>query len=176
MQWWHEQNPKGRHLWPGNNSAKVDPWPASEIIKQIDLTRKHRGVTGNIHWNVSALVDNRNNLGTQLITRTYAQPALVPASKWLNNRPPKAPAVFAKWDKARGMIQINWRTTEVNPIQWWLFQVKANNRWISKLMPGQQRMALLRPGKSFPEIISLTALDKAGNSSQATALSQKPSH
>jgi hypothetical protein len=43
-------------------------------------------------------------------------------------------------------------------------------------MPGQQRMALLRVGKNFPEIISLTALDKAGNSSQATALSQKPSN
>ena len=176
MQWWHEQNPKGRHLWPGNNSAKVDPWPASEIIKQINLTRKHLGVTGNIHWNMSALLDNRNNLGTQLITRTYTQPALVPASQWLNNRPPKAPAVFAKWDKSRGMIQINWRTTETKPIQWWLFQVKSDDRWISKLMPGQQRMALLRPGKNFPEIISLTALDKAGNSSQTTALSQKPSN
>ena len=176
MQWWHEQNPKDRHLWPGNNSAKVDPWPASEIIKQIGLTRKHRGTTGNIHWNLSALADNRNNLGTQLITRTYTHPALVPASPWLDNRPPKTPAVFAKWDKAREMIRINWRTTDTEPIRWWLFQVKADNRWISKLMPGQQRMALLRAGKSFPEVISVTALDMAGNSSQAAALTQRPSN
>ena len=33
LQWWHEQNPKRRHLWPGNNSAKVEPWPATEILK-----------------------------------------------------------------------------------------------------------------------------------------------
>ena len=176
MQWWHEQNPKGRHLWPGNNSAKVDPWPASEIIKQIGLTRKHRGTTGNIHWNLSALADNRNNLGTQLITRTYTHPALVPASPWLDNRPPKAPAVFAKWDKAREMIRINWRTTDTEPIRWWLFQVKADSRWISKLMPGQQRMALLRAEKSFPEVISVTALDMAGNSSQTAALTRRPSN
>ena len=25
MQWWHEQNPKRRHLWPGINTAKVKP-------------------------------------------------------------------------------------------------------------------------------------------------------
>ena len=172
MQWWHEQNPKGRHLWPGNNSAKVDPWPAAEIIKQIELTRNHRGASGNIHWNVSALTKNRNNLGTQLITRTYTQPALVPSSKWLDGRPPGAPAVFAKWDKTRGMIQINWRTTDNKPIRWWLFQVKADNRWISKQMPGQQRMALLRVGKNFPEIISITALDKKGKVKRSGARHQ----
>ena len=173
MQWWHEQNPKGRHLWPGNNSAKVNPWPASEITKQIELTRKHQGATGNIHWNLSTLAKNRGNLGTQLITRTYTQPALVPASKWLDSSAPKAPAVFAKWDKTRDMIRINWRTTDNEPIRWWLFQVKTDNRWISKLMPGNQRMALLRPGKIFPEIISLTALDMAGNASITTALTKK---
>jgi hypothetical protein len=81
--------------------------------------------------------------------------------------------VFAKWDKTRGMIQINWRTTETEPVRWWLFQVKADNRWISKLMPGKQRMALLRVGKNFPEIISITALDMAGNASKPAALAKK---
>ena len=81
-------NPKRRHLWPGNNSTKVEPWPATEILKQIDLTRKHPGTTGNIHWNLSALADNAVS-GTQLLARKYQQPALLPASPGSAASPPR---------------------------------------------------------------------------------------
>ena len=84
MQWWHEQNPKRRHLWPGINTAKVKTWKAKEFLSQINLTRRHPGVTGNIHWNISALAKNDGDLGAMLQRGIYSQPALPPASPWLD--------------------------------------------------------------------------------------------
>ena len=172
LQWWHEQNPKRRHLWPGNNSAKVEPWAASEILKQIDLTRRHPGSTGNIHWNLSALDDNRGKLGTELSARHYAEPALVPASPWLDRHAPKAPALTTQWDATKKLIHLNWRTSAGEKDHWWLFQMKVDGRWISRLAPGTQGMISLRVNKAFPEFLSVKALDAAGNSSPAAVLSK----
>ncbi len=170
LQWWHEQNPKRRHLWPGNNSAKVEPWPATEILNQIDLTRKHPGTTGNIHWNLSALVDNRGKLGTQLMAQKYQHPALLPASPWLGRIAPKTPAINASWDNQKKMIHTTWRSVNREGVRWWLFQIKANGRWISKLMPGAQKMALLRVTDQFPGTIAVTAINAAGIASAPATL------
>ena len=45
--WWHEQNVKQRHLWPGNFTSKVrrepdvaesrDAWSADELLRQIEV-------------------------------------------------------------------------------------------------------------------------------------------
>ena len=55
-------------------------------------------------------------------------------------------------------------------MRWWLFQVKANGRWISKLMPGAQKMALLRVTDQFPETIAVTAINTAGIASAPATL------
>src|SRR6476646_190535 len=56
LQWWVEQNAKGRHIWPGNYLDKVTGtptgWPAEEMLKQIALTRAQRGATGNVYFSM----------------------------------------------------------------------------------------------------------------------------
>ena len=40
LNWWLEQNPKGRHVWPGLFTSR---YPAEEIVAQVKLTRETRG-------------------------------------------------------------------------------------------------------------------------------------
>ena len=173
MQWWHEQNPKRRHLWPGNNTAKIDPWPAKEIISQIDLTRRHPGATGNIHWNLSALFDNRKDIATKLKSGAYAQHALPPASPWLDKHPPKSPAVNAKWNEAKQLIQVTWRETEKDTLRRWLFQMRVNGKWHARIVQSSQRFISIRATKTFPGAIAISAIDGGGNTSTPTVLGRK---
>ncbi len=173
MQWWHEQNPKHRHLWPGINTAKVKTWKAKEFISQINLTRRHPGVTGNIHWNISALAKNDGDLGAMLQRGIYSQPALPPASPWLDNRPPKAPSVGSKWDAARRQIILTWRAAPDEPIRRWLFQIRVKGQWHSQVLPASQLAGVVRAGTGLPEYIALTAIDRGGNASPPTVLKQR---
>ncbi|MDP7010506.1 MAG: family 10 glycosylhydrolase [Verrucomicrobiota bacterium] len=173
MQWWHEQNPKRRHLWPGNNTARINPWPAKEIISQINLTRQHPGVTGNIHWNLSALHDNRKEIATELQSGAYAQHALPPASPWLDNRPPNAPVIATQWDASKRQINVSWRETQKDNIRRWIFQMRVNGKWHASIVRSTQRIISIRVAKTFPDAIAITAIDAGGNTSKPAVLAPR---
>ncbi|MBZ8178514.1 glycoside hydrolase family 10 protein [Oscillatoria salina] len=101
LSWWSEQNIQDRHLWVGNYTGRVSNtselgWQAEEIIAQIEETRKELGATGNIHFSMKSLLENRGEITTKLANEVYANPALVPASPWLENRLPAQPIVAAE--------------------------------------------------------------------------------
>jgi len=95
LDYWHAQNPKGRHVWPGLFTSRVglpDPWPAEEITEQILLTRTCGGSTGHAHFSMVALKKDYGGI-TGPLARTYGGPALVPATGWLGGTAPPAPSV-----------------------------------------------------------------------------------
>lgn len=80
QEWWASENPKGRHLWIGNGTHRHS---VSEITKQIELSRKTKGISGNIHFSMKHLFGEKGDALKQL----YAEPAEVPASPWLQKNP-----------------------------------------------------------------------------------------
>ncbi|MFZ4507261.1 MAG: glycoside hydrolase family 10 protein [Fimbriimonas sp.] len=86
LNWWLTQNPRERHIWPGNFTSRTDPsggnWKAQEVVNQIIQTRR-RGAGGNIHFSMKALMANWNGITRSLETGPYASVAAVPASLWL---------------------------------------------------------------------------------------------
>ncbi|HYW51178.1 MAG TPA: family 10 glycosylhydrolase [Gemmatimonadaceae bacterium] len=94
--WWAKENVKQRHMWPGNYTSRVGTaaaWTADEIVNQIDVTRRQGNTTGNVHFSMSVFMPRagsaasrpeRELLTTRLMRESYATPALVPASPWLN--------------------------------------------------------------------------------------------
>ena len=61
LEWWAQQNLKGRHLWPGNYTGKVgftnsSAWRTDEILEQIRLTRAQPGASGNVHFNMKVFL------------------------------------------------------------------------------------------------------------------------
>ncbi|HYO10650.1 MAG TPA: family 10 glycosylhydrolase [Tepidisphaeraceae bacterium] len=95
LEWWADHNPKHRHLYPGLFTSKIDwseaSWSPDEIIGQVMITRLTAGAHGNVHFSQIALSQNRKKLAELLRDGLYAQPALVPASTWLDSDAPAAP-------------------------------------------------------------------------------------
>ena len=110
MQWWAEQNPKGRHLWIGNFSSKTveksGPWPVREVLDQVRLARDHRGVTGNVHFSMKALASG-TELAAAMQRGPYFDHALVPATPWLDDDPPASPDLQVT-ATSNGGVELRW--------------------------------------------------------------------
>ncbi len=160
LHWWASENKKQRHLWPGLNSAKVDPWKADEITRQVDLARKEPGVTGHIHWNVSALMKDRGGLATELARLAYREPALVPASPWMDPKPRGKPAVtFAR--TPAGGITMHWRPAPGDDVARWVLQRRTQGRWETLVLPKGRQEHSLRGDGHAPDAVALRAVNRA---------------
>ena len=81
-------------------TATARGWAAREIVDQIMVTR---GLLdpgpGHIHFSARAVLDSGlvgargDRLNAALARGPYRGPALAPATPWLDDAPPKAPAV-----------------------------------------------------------------------------------
>ena len=94
--YWLDQNPKGRHIWPGLYTSRVDnsekSWPVEEILNQVSATREKPN-SGHIHFSMAALMQNRKELSQRLKTESYQTAALVPDSAWLARKKLAAPEI-----------------------------------------------------------------------------------
>ena len=162
LHWWAGENTQKRHLWPGQNSAKVNPWKAEEIVQQIGLARKEPGVTGHVHWNVSALTKDRGGLATLLAQQTYRETALVPASPWLAQKPMAKPAV--SFTKTNAGVAANWRVLNPEQTGRWLLQLRVGERWETLVLPADKTSHSLRNSAgAAADAFALRAVDRAGN-------------
>ncbi len=176
LKWWTDQNVKNRCLAAGLDSTKANgKWKLQEIPNQIQVTRQQSGVSGHIHWNMTALMRN-GPLAGKLEGETYEKPALTPASASLGNgRPPKPSLSFdAGTTKAKTTrpapsakepgLRVRW---EGNEKAWlWLLQTRTRSEWRTEVLPDSQRSHVW-PG-SQPEVIAVTAIDRYGNAGPAS--------
>ncbi len=165
LEWWRAQNAKTRHLWPGNDLTKVgSPWPAEEIVKQIRLTRRQSGATGNFLWNASSLLRNQDALADTLGHAVYNQPALVPASPWLDDTKPAKPKLSLEPASDPHLSKVSWANAGEQEVWLWFYQTRSGGRWTARILPfDQTSCSLPRPGSaSFPEVVAVTAISRCG--------------
>lgn len=160
LNWWTEQNTQGRHIWPGNFTSQVanggsKGWSADEILNQIRVTRGYVGATGNIHFSMTALMQNSKGISDSLAKELYARPALVPASPWLSNTPPGKPNLMVRKDQASGKIQLTWEPTGIQNVWLWVIQTRTGSEWTTKILPGSQSSYLLSSNDSKKRVESV---------------------
>lgn len=179
LDWWTSQNTRGRHLWPGNGTYKVTDrgsvqWPASEIVRQIDLTRAQPGADGNVHFNMSALVRDTDALASRLATGPYGAPALVPASPWLSSGTPPPPLVV-RTDEAEGIVL----HLESGPVahhpRWWVIRSRYADGWRAQVVDATARTVVvpLDGVGHTPDVVAVNAVDRAGVESPTVLLSSR---
>jgi hypothetical protein len=134
------------------------------VVNQIRLTRKQAGADGHIHWNMKALMNNAELVQT-LQTQVYAEPALPPASPWLDRTPPTKPKLNAHVRSSS--VALNWQAANNDKISLWLLQVKAAGKWSSEVLPGKTKSFTHR---GVPDAIALTAVSRTGMTSPTTSL------
>jgi uncharacterized lipoprotein YddW (UPF0748 family) len=160
LDWWLQQNARGRHVWPGLAAYRVNNGTASafsmqEIPDQIRLTRARQGGTGHILYNTTwTLRRNDGLLATTLRNDLYRQAALVPASPWLDATPPPAPTLAV----ADGTLQITPGAGEA--ARWWAVRQRVAGTWSTRVVFGGQRSLAVGGGA---ERVLVQAVDRAGN-------------
>ncbi|HEY4415570.1 MAG TPA: family 10 glycosylhydrolase [Verrucomicrobiae bacterium] len=164
--WWEGENSMHRHVWPGINSLKVGSgagsWQPSEIINQITVTRRYPN-PGHIHWSSSALMKN-GALDAALQRDSYQQPALIPASPWLDAAAPAPPKLsVSTWRKT---FHVQWRDATGEPARWWVLQARSNGNWTTQIFPASQADTYL--DNSRAEAIAIRSVNRVGNLSAPT--------
>jgi uncharacterized lipoprotein YddW (UPF0748 family) len=171
LQWWVEQNAKGRHIWPGNYVDKVTGtptgWLAEEILNQIALTRAQSGATGNVYFSMQTLMRDGDNLPRKLISGPYANKALIPASPWLDSVPPLSPIVRVGSDPATLSSTVSLQPQGTEPTWLWLIRTRVGTDWITDVVPGMQRFYSIPrlAGSAYADAVSVSAVDRTGNES-----------
>jgi len=173
--WWQEENTQQRHLWPGINinTDKYGRADNTEITQEIEFGRtlipKSNGV---VHWNISMLTKNPS-LTKNLIEGPYKNPALIPASKWLDSIPPNAPLSSIK--KLGASIEINWKAKDDDLFQYVLY-TNFENQWDYQILPKTETKTAINKFKFIDgkkvelKKVVISAIDRAGNESDQKVL------
>ncbi len=168
LKWWTEQNPKSRHIWPGNSTSHVSgKWPAGEIINQIKLTRAQAGATGNILWNLNRVLNNDAGLAEALVSEAYVNDALAPAYPWLSTNVPPKPDLNVTAGKDK---KVKWHAGEPiarnSPMEnkpWlWVVQTHTKDGWVTEITASEtDRMDL----EDDADVVAVTSVNRYGTAS-----------
>ena len=180
LDWWADQNKRGRHLWPGNGTYKVTNtgsvrWPANELVQQITATRDQPGAGGNVHFNMTALVRSVDGLSDRLAAGPYAGPALVPASPWLSAAPPATPVVSMTRAPRAFTLRISaaaQRTMTSATPRFWQVRSRYADGWHAQVVDAATPTVTVTPGSSgeMPDLVVVNAIDRAGVESPSVRL------
>jgi uncharacterized lipoprotein YddW (UPF0748 family) len=168
LAWWNSQNTHHRHIWPGMDALKVGgTWQPVEIVNQIAVTRRYPN-PGHILWNVTALMRN-SALDAALSRVVYREPALIPASPWLNGTPPPPPKLSVNVESRSAHAR--WQSGGDKSASWWVWQTRSNGVWTTQIFPGGRTDLYL--DYAAADVVSVRAVDRVGNLSEPAVLTLK---
>ena len=181
LAWWgsEEQNPHGRHIWPGLYTNRVIPgetnprWRTEAVTRQIAMARDDTTASGHIHFSMRALQRDPDGVATRLGTSVYREPALVPATPWLDPSVPTAPAPLATRE-SDGSMRIELRSGDGKAPWLWTVQYRdANGAWRTQILPGAQRIFSVRDqvGTAQADPAWVSAVNRVGTQSEVVRVS-----
>jgi uncharacterized lipoprotein YddW (UPF0748 family) len=170
LDWWTQQNIRGRHLWPGLAAYRTadgssSPYSASEIPSQISQLRQRAGATGMLLYNTSVLRENRSALTSTLASSTYSAPAIPPATPWLDGNAPAAPVIAVA--ASGSTLRVTPTSASSKPLSWWLVRWRNGTTWSQRLAHASAT-SIDVPSSSTAgstRVIVLNAIDRVGNAS-----------
>lgn len=173
LQWWEDQNAFGRHLWPGNYTSRVNPadgkWSPQEVVDQIMVTRK-LGANGNVHFSAKAFLKDWGGIDKALRDGPYREPALVPASPWLDSRAPNAPKVTVERESDT-KVRVRWTPSGDDDVRFYAVCTQ-DDRWRAPQIGSGTSMTI--EGSVLPLRLAVTAIDRCGNASKPTVVRIAP--
>jgi uncharacterized lipoprotein YddW (UPF0748 family) len=166
--WWEAQNLKSRNLWPGLAAYVAGTkFPVTEIARQIQATRAQRGASGEIFFEMRSF--QVNPALAAVVAGEYAEPALVPASPWLETAGLGRPELGVR--ETRNDLTAQWVLPGEPPPARWLVQFCGPDyAWKTAILPGSQTSQTF----SFsPQLISVRAMDRAENLGPAAIIGRR---
>ena len=174
LDYWHQQNPRGRHVWAGLFTSRILPastvdkpsWEADEIIRQIALVRSRKPGTGHAHFSMVALLQNRRGVADALQAQAYVTPALVPASPWLEADKPAAPLLTLGAVNAGSMRLSLLAAPGSKAVARWAVWLRYGARWEFRVA---HQTELQLPSSGLDALV-VSSIDRVGNEGPRTGL------
>lgn len=164
--YWLKHNPRGRHVWPGLFTSQVGApqksWPADEIVAQVGLARSQAIDRGHIHFSMVALAQNRQGIATRLAAATYAEPALVPATPWLELAAAPMPQLVTRGAPGVNFVDVKFDAgSEASVLAIWR---RYGREWRFATQPEAQPVIDLAADASLGEIseVVVSLVNRAG--------------
>jgi hypothetical protein len=114
---------------------------------------------------MKVLMQDPDSLVERLTRDSYAQPALVPASPWLDSIAPGRPAVQPRLDAASGEMVIDMDPASGDKEPWlWVVQARTSSGWTTQIIPGTEATHFLAGrGDKSPREVWVYAVGRTGN-------------
>jgi len=160
LNWWAQQNPQNRYVWPGIAAFSADKWRPEEIPNQIRLTRKQPGMPGAIFYSMNSLMRN-SPLTTNLSRAINIEPVLVPAtlrSSWFDDKPPEKPTLTTRSKRFGNTVTANWQASTNQIVRQWVLQTKTDNTWTTEFLSANKTSRTF--GGILPEVIAVSAVSR----------------
>ena len=170
LDWWVSENPKRRHIWPGMSVGRYMPKDGSlsmEVPNQLAAIRKSPGADGFIFWPLQRVMPD-SALTKRLMAEEFAEPALVPVSPWLDDKPPAKPkATVARGGDGAVVVKLN-PGAGAEPVWQYAVYARHGDAWKFRVVPASEKQVALGDGNI--SAIVVTAVDRMGNESERVAL------
>lgn len=145
LDWWNQQNIKGRHIWPGIYTSKLrskwETWPENEIEQQVKITQNNPDASGTIHFSMKALMQNPDSISGDLLTDVYKNKAIAPATDWLGTDKPPEPRARLQQLGSKFSLMLN---TQQGFEPWlWVVKKKYGSHWAVDVYPGWKQSIVL---------------------------------
>ena len=169
LNWWAQQNVKGRQVFAAMSAANVpDKFSANEIARQIQTVRTQKGASGEIYFHLKNLIDD-GSLGG-IVSRENFQMALPPPISG-NSFPLPQPAISVT--TASTNLVVRWEMPTNQLLKSWLLQCRGtNNLWTTQILPSSQTGCTFSTWK--PDIICVSAMDRFGNLGSPAVMKKIP--
>lgn len=107
----------------------------------------------------------------RLAAGPYAEPALIPASPWLDDDPPAQPVVTT--DASARTLAVSTAPGGDEDVWWWVVRTRYGAEWTVDIVPGVQRTITLAHDDAaiWPEAVAISAVDRLGNESSPASVS-----
>lgn len=153
LQWWNDENTKGRHLWPGLNTVAIKTQnPVAEIAGQIDVSRQIlKKNTGVVHWSIAGITKNYA-MQQELKSNAYKEKVLIPETTWLTSKTMTELSVDLK--KQGNDFVINWNKNK--DALSYIVYLKYGNAWQTEIVSPEtsfKTVASFSNGKKLTTVV-----------------------
>lgn len=164
-QWWHDENVRERHVYPGLHTDREvvggKRWSQGEIVDQIDTLRALRAGTsaamGHVHFRMKSVIALENTLRT-----AYTEQALPPAMPWLDARVPARPAVSTSANQG-GAVLLRLAAGDTVPVRWYAVHILGDDGvWRLSMHRGNESLVLPVAASRLPKAVAVRALSPSG--------------
>jgi uncharacterized lipoprotein YddW (UPF0748 family) len=170
LAWWVSQNTHNRLIWAGLNASLAGNTApkgrgAAEILDQIRLNRAQDGASGEVFFSMNVFMQNPDSVADRIARSSYAEPALIPATPWLDAAIPGRPVAQPRLDMGSGEMMIDLDPAKGAAAPWvWVVQARTASGWTTRIVPGSQDThRLAGRGEKSPRDVWVYAVSRTGN-------------